>query len=105
MDKAQIEFLLKAGYTLTEIMQMGTPAPADPALADPAPAPAPAPADPAPASAPSTVDAQLTALKTEIAQLRTALHDRNRQQTVIEPSPKQTTFEEDIEQMIKEVTS
>lgn len=104
MDKAQIEFLLKAGYTLTEIMQMGTPAPADPAPApaDPAPAPAPAPTgDPAP----STVDAQLTALKTEIAQLRTALHDKNRQQTVIEPSAKQTTFEEDIEQMIKEVTS
>lgn len=104
MDKAQIEFLLKAGYTLTEIMQMGTPAPADPAPApaDPAPAPAPTPSsDPAP----STVDAQLTALKTEIAQLRTALHDKNRQQTVIEPSPKQNTFEEDIEQMIKEVTS
>lgn len=102
MDKAQIEFLLKAGYTLTEIMQMGTPAQADPspAPADPAPAPAPS-SDPAP----STVDAQLTALKTEIAQLRTALHDKNRQQTVIEPSPKQTTFEEDIEQMIKEVTS
>lgn len=97
MDKAQVEFLLKTGYTLTEIMQME-------ASADPAPAPAPAPA-PVGDPAPSTVDAQLTALKTEIAQLRTALHDKNRQQTVIEPSQKQPTFEEDIEQMIKEVTS
>lgn len=104
MDKAQIEFLLKAGYTLTEIMQMGTPAPADTDPADPAPAPAPAPT-PSSDPAPATVDAQLASLKTEIAQLRTALHDKNRQQTVIEPSPKQTTFEEDIEQMIKEVTS
>ena len=46
MNKEQINFLISAGYSIEEIMQM-QPAPA----ADPTPAPAPG-ADPEPAPAP-----------------------------------------------------
>ena len=55
MNKEQINFLISAGYSIEEIMQMQQAPAADPAPApaeDPEPAPAPA-ADPEPAPAPA----------------------------------------------------
>lgn len=104
MDKATIEFLRSAGYTLQEIMSMdaATQAPAQEPQQIPIPDPKPAASD-APAQDP--LEEKLTALRNEIAQLRGSMQAQNRQQTVIEPVPKQTSFTEDIEQMIKEVTT
>ena len=56
-SKQEIAYLMKSGFSMTEIMALDNPSHENPAPApapDPAPAPAPAPApDPAPAPAPA----------------------------------------------------
>lgn len=72
MNKEQINFLISAGYSIEEIMQMQTEPAADP---EPAPAPTadPAPAtDPEPAPAPAT-DPTTTALLAAVQQLTQAV--------------------------------
>ena len=120
MTKEEILFLLNAGFTVSEIQAMKeAPQPATQAAPQPDPQPAtqaapqpdPQPAtqaapqpDPQPAPAAPTLEQQLTDLKNEIASLRGSVQDRNRLSNVIEIPQKKTTFEEDIEAMIEEVT-
>ena len=96
MTKEEILFLLNAGFTVSEIQAMKE-APQPATQAAPQPDPQPAPAAP-------TLEQQLTDLKNEIASLRGSVQDRNRLSNVIEIPQKKTTFEEDIEAMIEEVT-
>lgn len=74
MNKEQITFLMNAGYSLDEIMQMQQPAP-DPAP-DPAPAPDPTP-DPAPAPESTEQNAQIQQLSAAVAQLTQLVQRQN----------------------------
>ena len=70
MNKEQITFLINAGYSLDEIMQMQQPAP------DPAPAPDPTP-DPAPAPENTEQNAQIQQLSAAVAQLTQLVQRQN----------------------------
>jgi hypothetical protein len=92
MNKEQINFLLQAGYSIAEIMQMQPASAADPAptpAADPEPTPAPA-ADPEPAADPTT-----TALLTAVPQLTQAVQLGNIRGTGF-PAPQPDRTVEDI---------
>lgn len=81
MNKEQITFLMGAGYTLEEIMQMQTPQPApDPqpepqSAPDPKPEPQPAP-DPKPEPQPDQ-SAQIQQLSAAVAQLTKLVQNSN----------------------------
>ena len=65
MNKAQIEFLLNAGFSMDEIMErFSTP--------EPAPAPAPAP-EPAPAPTPDTFPASMAAIENTMNEIAAML--------------------------------
>lgn len=70
MNKEQITFLMNAGYSLDEIMQMQQPAP------DPAPAPDPTP-DPTPAPENNEQNAQIQQLSAAVAQLTQLVQRQN----------------------------
>ena len=98
MNKEQINFLISAGYSIEEIMQMQPKPAADPA---PAPAPAtdpdPAPAaatDPGPAPAPAA-DPTTAALLASVQQLTQAVQLGNIRGTGF-PSPQPNRTVEDI---------
>ena len=65
MNKAQIEFLLNAGFTMEEIMgRFSAPAPAPEPTPAPAPEPSPAPApEPTPAPAPEPLPASMATIE------------------------------------------
>ena len=100
MDKTKIEFLIRNGFTLDEIMKL------EPESSEPVKEPEPVKnVEPVKTQEPEkTVETMLESLKQEIFELRSNLHAQNRAQNVIENPPKQLTFEEDIEKMIEEVT-
>lgn len=78
MNKEQITFLMNAGFSMDEIMQMQNPS-HDPQPApqpDPEPAPQPAPQPEAPAPEPSPQDQQIRQLTQAVADL-TALVQKN----------------------------
>ena len=88
MNKEQINFLISAGYSIEEIMQM-QPAPA----ADPTPAPAPG-ADPEPAPEPAE-DPTTAALLAAVQQLTQAVQLGNIRGTGF-PAPQPDRTVEDI---------
>ena len=100
MNKEQINFLISAGYSIDEIMQMqhapaAASAPAPAPAADPEPAPAPAPASdpesqPAPAADPTTA-----ALLAAVQQLTQAVQLGNIRGTGF-PAPQSDRTVEDI---------
>ena len=108
MNKEQINFLISAGYSIEEIMQMqpkpaADPAPAPAPATDPDPAPAaatdpdPAPAaatDPGPAPAPAA-DPTTAALLASVQQLTQAVQLGNIRGTGF-PSPQPNRTVEDI---------
>ena len=69
MNKAQIEFLLNAGYSMEEIMnRFSATAPSPVIVSDPCPPPAPEPApppapEPAPAPTPDPLPASMAAIE------------------------------------------
>ena len=69
MNKAQIEFLLNAGYSMDEIMtRFSAPAPSPVIVSDPCPPPAPEPApapapEPTPAPTPDPLPASMAAIE------------------------------------------
>ena len=94
MDKTKIEFLIKNGFTIDEIMKM------EPEQKEQKPE------DPVETKTeePNKFDKMLADFKKELSDMREEMHKQNRARNVIEETPKQTTFEEDIEKMIEEVT-
>ena len=98
MNKEQINFLISAGYSIEEIMQMqpepaADPAPAPVPAADPEPAPEPA-ADPGPAPAPAA-DPTTAALLAAVQQLTQAVQLGNIRGTGF-PAPQPNRTVEDI---------
>lgn len=76
MNKEQITFLMNAGYSLDEIMQMQQPAPDPKPDPEPAPAPDPTP-DPAPAPVNTEQNAQIQQLSAAVAQLTQLVQRQN----------------------------
>ena len=73
MNKAQIEFLLNAGFSMDEIMErFSTPEPAPAPAPAPEPAPAPAP-EPAPAPTPDTFPASMAAIENTMNEIAAML--------------------------------
>lgn len=99
MDKKIIEFLIKNGFTIEEIMNMDSPAPAEEQKQE-------EPVEtPKQENISNSFEKMLTDFKKELSDMREEIHKQNRQQTIIEPKPvEQLSFEEDIEKMIEEVT-
>lgn len=106
MDKQTIEFLLKAGYNLSEIMTMNS-------VTEP-----PKSEDNTPeqitieenVTEPSTAEnnaeklsEQLEALRKELSELREITHNANRRNAVIDNPTPAPTIEEQVEQLMKEV--
>lgn len=81
MNKAQIEFLLNAGFSMDEIMERFSapaPEPAPAPVPEPAPAPAPEPApapvpEPAPAPAPNPLPASMAAIENTMNEIAAML--------------------------------
>ena len=76
MNKEQITFLMNAGYSLDEIMQMQNPSHDPQPAPRPDPEPAPAPEDPKPAQQPNQTDQQIRQLTQAVTDL-TALVQKN----------------------------
>ena len=71
MNKAQIEFLLDAGYSMDEIMtRFSAPEPAPAPTPEPAPAPAP---NPEPAPAPDSLPASMAAIESAMNEIAAML--------------------------------
>lgn len=100
MDKATIEFLLKHGYKIDEIMKMEIPENTEtPKQEEPEQEPK------NPENNTNSFEQMLTDFKKELSDMREEMHKQNRTQTFTEPKqPEQLSFEEDIEKMIEEVT-
>lgn len=101
MEKTKINFLLKNGFTLDEIMKLETPdEPPEPVKEEKN-----IDTDKEAESKEKSIEQLLSDFKSELSQLREQIHRDNRIKTAIEPEePKQISFEEDIEKMIEEVT-
>lgn len=77
MNKEQITFLMNAGYSLDEIMQMQNPSPNPQPAPQPDPEPAPQPdPQPEPAQQPNQTEQQIRQLTQAVADL-TALVQKN----------------------------
>ena len=99
MDKKKIEFLIKNGFTIDEIMNMETSAPAE------EPKPETSAETPKQETESNSFEKMLSDFKKELSDMREEMHKQNRTQTFTEPKqPEQLSFEEDIEKMIEEVT-
>ena len=98
MDKKTIEFLLKAGYTLPEIIMMDSVA-----AQDGAGQPTAAQDGTGQPTAAETLSAQLEALRKELSELREITHNANRRNAVIDNPTPAPTMEEQVEQLMKEV--
>lgn len=101
MDKTKIEFLIRNGFTLDEIMKL------EPEQKQEEPEKTPTPAAPAETKTeePNNFEKMLANFKKELSDMREEMHKQNRTQTFTEPKqPEQLSFEEDIEKMIEEVT-
>lgn len=100
MDKATIEFLLKHGYKIDEIMKMETQEPAETPKQEES-----KPETPKQENNTNSFEQMLNDFKKELSDMREEMHKQNRTQTFTEPKqPEQLSFEEDIEKMIEEVT-
>ena len=100
MKKETIKFLIKNGFTIDEIADMET----EKAENEPEKKPEPKPESVKEEPKKESVEDMIAALRKEISDLRETTHAQNRARNVIEETPKQLTFEEDIEKMIEEVT-
>lgn len=99
MDKALIKFLIKSGFTLDEIMEM------NPEENKEKEEPEQIKTEEPKKEEDNNVDNMLSELKTELKELREAVHKQNRENTFIEPKPvEKVSFEDDIEKLIEEVT-
>lgn len=100
MDRATIEFLLKHGYKIDEIMKMEIPENTEtPKQEEPKQEPQ------KPENNTNSFEQMLSDFKKELSDMREEMHKQNRTQTFTEPKqPEQLSFEEDIEKMIEEVT-
>lgn len=101
MDKSKIEFLIKNGFTIEEIMKL------DPEQKQEEQEKTPDPAAPIETKTeePNNFEKMLADFKKELSDMREEMHKQNRAQTFTEPKqPEQLSFEEDIEKMIEEVT-
>lgn len=102
MTKTEIEYLLKAGYSIAEIMAMeneNVPEPTkepDKTGEEPDKTPENEPEKP--------LSEQLAELRGELKALRELTHEQNRTNNVIENPGKKLTFEENVEELIKEVS-
>lgn len=102
MDKSKINFLLKNGFTLDEIMKLETP---EPEPTEPDTKENNTNTDKEADSKEKSIEQLLSDFKKELSDMREQIHKDNRTKTAIEPeTPKQLSFEEDIEKMIEEVT-
>ena len=100
MDKATIKFLIKNGFTLDEIMEMN-PEEEKKEKEEPEQIKIEEPKK----EESNNVDSMLSELKTELKELREAVHKQNRENTFIEPKPaEKVSFEDDVEKLIQEVT-
>lgn len=105
MDKATIEFLLKHGYKIDEIMKMEIPENADSTKAETPKQEVPKQEQKNPENNTNSFEQMLNDFKKELSDMREEMHKQNRTQTFTEPKqPEQLSFEEDIEKMIEEVT-
>lgn len=107
MNKEQINFLLQAGYSIAEIMQMqpapaADPEPAPAPAVDPEPAPAPA-ADPEPAPAPAA-DPTTAALLAAVQQLTQAVQLGNIRGAGFPPPQPDRTVEDILGEIINPPT-
>lgn len=101
MEKAKINFLLKNGFTLDEIMKLEMPEETPETEKEEKNIDNNKEAE----NKEKSIEQLLSDFKTELSQLREQIHRDNRIKTAIEPEePKQLSFEEDIEKMIEEVT-
>lgn len=101
MDKTKIEFLIRNGFTIDEIMKL------EPEQKQEEQEKTTASASPIETKTeePNNFEKMLADFKKELYDMREEIHKQNRQQTIIEPKPvEQLSFEEDIEKMIEEVT-
>lgn len=98
MDKTKIEFLIKNGFTIEEIMKL------EPEQKQEEQEKTPAPIE-TKTEEPNNFEKMLADFKKELSDMREEMHKQNRTQTFTEPKqPEQVSFEEDIEKMIEEVT-
>lgn len=101
MDKTKIEFLIKNGFTLDEIMKLEP----EQKQEEQEKTPAPAATVETKIEEPNNFEKMLADFKKELSDMREEMHKQNRTQTFTEPKqPEQLSFEEDIEKMIEEVT-
>lgn len=101
MNKTKIEFLIRNGFTLDEIMKLEPEQKQEEQEKTPAPA---APIENK-TEEPNNFEKILADFKKELSDMREEMHKQNRTQTFTEPKqPEQLSFEEDIEKMIEEVT-
>lgn len=113
MDKTTVEFLLKVGYTLPEIIAMSQTAENAPKIVSTEKKGDNIPEDKKPSTetaeaqqtASTDLEQKLNALREEIATLRGTMQERNRNETVVETAGKQLTLEDEVEQMLKEVNA
>lgn len=100
MDKAKIEFLIKNGFTIEEIMKLESPETSEPSKQE-----EPKQEPPKQENNTNSFEQMLNDFKKELSDMREEMHKQNRTQTFTEPKqPEQLSFEEDIEKMIEEVT-
>ena len=102
MEKNKIEFLLKNGFTLDEIMKMETP---EETKEEDKNTKIEENKDKEATNKEKSFEELLSDFKKELADMRDQIHKDNRTKTAIEPEKEpQLSFEEDIEKMIEEVT-
>ena len=101
MDKTKIEFLIKNGFTIDEIMKLEL----EQKQEEPEKTSTPAASIETKTEEPNNFEKMLADFKKELSDMREEMHKQNRTQTFTEPKqPEQLSFEEDIEKMIEEVT-
>ena len=105
MDKAKIEFLIKNGFTIDEIMKLESESKPEPETKPETKQETKTETKPETKTESDNIAKMLSDLKSELTEMRNAMHTENRLNTAIDKQQKQTSFEEDIETMISEVTN
>lgn len=104
MDKTKIEFLIRNGFSLDEIMKL-EPETQESEQKQEEKNPAPSAPVETKSEESNNFEKMLADFKKELSDMREEMHKQNRTQSFTEPKqPEQLSFEEDIEKMIEEVT-
>lgn len=105
MEKQKIEFLIKNGFTIEEIMKLDPEQKPEQKQEEQEKNTAPAAHIETKTEEPNNFEKMIADFKKELSDMREEMHKQNRTQTFTEPKqPEQVSFEEDIEKMIEEVT-